>query len=77
MEESSEGGQGPEGAVATWMDGWKCHCTYYSSELELNLTLTVYTENCRKKFDVDFYPSSVTPTLPYNKIVFRIFKTHI
>jgi hypothetical protein len=41
--------------------------------MELNLTFTVYNENCRRKFEFDLYPSSVTPTLDYNKIEFKIF----
>jgi hypothetical protein len=50
---------------------------YHSSGLELNLTLTVYNENCRRIFDIDFCSFSVTPILQYNKIVFQIIKTRI
>jgi len=54
MEGSSEGSQGTEGAVVTWMDGWMDRWMEvplnHSSELELNLTLTVYNENCRRIF---------------------------
>ena len=72
MEKSSEGGQGPEGAVATWLEGRMEVPLYHSSELELNMPLKVYKENCRRKFDFDFCPSSVTPTLHYKKILFKI-----
>jgi hypothetical protein len=59
------------------MDGWIRVLLYHSSELELNLTLMVYNENCRRIFDFDFCSSSVTPILQYSKIVFQIIKTCI